>query len=63
MMVKLQRQIRQAVRKVYEGEETDETVEKPFKFNGQWHDAEIDQHYLRTRYYILKGSKVTRGNP
>jgi len=23
----------------------------PFKFTGQWHDAEIDQYYLRARMY------------
>ena len=31
--------------------ETNETVDNPFKYTGQYHDAEIGQYYLRARQY------------
>jgi len=34
----------------YEGQCV-ENIDNPFKFTGQWYDAEIDQYYLRARMY------------
>ena len=35
----------------YDGAPAAETVDNPFKFTGQYHDAEINQYYLRARQY------------
>ncbi len=41
----------------------DETVDNPFKFTGQWHDAEINQYYLRTRMYDPTMMRFTSRDP
>ena len=41
----------------------DETVDNPFKFTGQWHDAEINQYYLRARMYDPTMMRFTSRDP
>ena len=43
--------------------ETTETVNNPFKYTGQYHDAEIAQYYLRTRQYDPYLSRFTSRDP
>ncbi len=47
----------------YDGEAPAETVENPFKFTGQWHDAEINQYYLRARQYDPAMMRFTSRDP
>lgn len=47
----------------YDGEAPAETVENPFKFTGQWHDAEINQYYLRARMYDPAMMRFTSRDP
>ena len=41
----------------------DETVDNPFKFTGQWYDAEIAQYYLRARQYDPTMMRFTSRDP
>ena len=41
----------------------DETVDNPFKFTGQWYDAEIAQYYLRARQYDPTMMRFTSQDP
>ena len=43
--------------------ETTETVNNPFKYTGQYHDAEIAQYYLRTRQYDPYLNRFTSRDP
>ena len=47
----------------YDGEAPDETVSNPFKFTGQWHDAEINQYCLRARMYDPTMMRFTSRDP
>jgi RHS repeat-associated protein len=46
----------------YEGQCV-ENIDNPFKFTGQWHDAEIDQYYLRARMYDPTLMRFTARDP
>jgi len=46
----------------YDGELA-ETVDNPFKFTGQWHDAEIGQYFLRARMYDPAMMRFTSRDP
>jgi len=46
----------------YEGQCV-ENIDNPFKFTGQWHDAEIDQYYLRARMYDPAMMRFTGRDP
>ena len=39
--------------------ETEETVDNPFKFTGQYHDEEIEQYHLRARQYDIYAARFT----
>ena len=43
--------------------ECTETTENPFKFAGQWFDAEIEEYYLRARQYNPHLSRFTSRDP
>jgi len=43
--------------------ETAENISNPFKFTGQWYDAEIGQYYLRARQYQPHISRFTSRDP
>jgi RHS repeat-associated protein len=43
--------------------ESAETTENPFRFTGQWYDSEIDQYYLRARYYDPYIGRFSTRNP
>ncbi len=47
----------------YDGEEPLGPDDNPFKFTGQWHDAEIDQYYLRARMYDPAMMRFTSRDP
>lgn len=47
---------------VYDGQCV-ETVDNPWQFTGQWHDAEIDQYYLRARMYDPTMMRFTSRDP
>ena len=40
-----------------------ETIANPWKFTGQWHDAEIDQYHLRARQYDPTMMRFTSRDP
>jgi RHS repeat-associated protein len=46
----------------YEGQCV-ENIDNPFKFTGQWHDAEIDQYCLRARMYDPAMMRFTGRDP
>jgi len=43
--------------------ECTETVASPWKFTGQWYDAEINQYYLRSRQYDPQTARFTGRDP
>ncbi len=43
--------------------ETDETVENPFQFTGQYFDSKINQYYLRARQYDPPTMRFTGRDP
>jgi len=43
--------------------ECTETTENPFKFAGQWFDAEVEEYYLRARQYNPHLSRFTSRDP
>ncbi|MBC8394527.1 MAG: hypothetical protein H8E17_18410 [Deltaproteobacteria bacterium] len=43
--------------------ETAAEADNPFKFTGQWYDAEIDQYYLRARMYDPAMMRFTSRDP
>ena len=47
----------------YDGEDPAETMDNPFKFTGQWLDAEINQYYLRARMYDPTMMRFTSRDP
>ncbi len=47
---------------LYEGQ-WGETIANPWKFTGQWHDAEIDQYHLRARQYDPTMMRFTSRDP
>ncbi len=48
----------------YEGECVETTgVDNPWKFTGQWYDAEIEQYYLRARQYDPAMMRFTSRDP
>ena len=47
----------------YDGAPAAETVDNPFKFTGQYHDAEINQYHLRARQYDPTMMRFTSRDP
>ncbi|MHC4755803.1 MAG: RHS repeat-associated core domain-containing protein, partial [Planctomycetota bacterium] len=44
-------------------DETEETIDNPFTFTGQWYDSEINQYCLRARMYDPKIGRFTSRDP